>query len=299
MHLTVKICGLSSEETLDAALDAGADMVGFVFFPPSPRFLSPEQAGRLAARARGRAEIVALSVDMDDAGLRSHRCGPRPGLAPAARKGAARTGGGREEALRPEGHEGDRRPRGGRPRRCRSVCRHRRPPPPRRQATQGRRPPGRQRRRLRLAAPGKLRSGYPLPALRRPRCRQCRRGPRDHRRPGRRCLVRGRDRAGREKPRSDPRLHRRRPPRRRSRRAGPRPSRHDRPAQFLPHRTGRARLLRHLWRPFRCRNADAADPRARRRPTRRRRPIPPSRPSCTTSTPTTPAGRARSISPSG
>jgi len=69
MHLTVKICGLSSEETIAAALDAGADMVGFIFFPPSPRFLPPERAGRLAARARGRAEIVALSVDMDDAGL--------------------------------------------------------------------------------------------------------------------------------------------------------------------------------------------------------------------------------------
>ena len=71
MHLIVKICGLSREESVAAALDAGADMIGFVFFPPSPRFLSPERAGRLAARARGRAEIVALSVDMDDAGLDS------------------------------------------------------------------------------------------------------------------------------------------------------------------------------------------------------------------------------------
>ena len=69
MGLIVKICGLSTEETLDAALDAGADMVGLNFFPPSPRFVSLDAGKRLAERARGRAEIVALSVDMDDAGL--------------------------------------------------------------------------------------------------------------------------------------------------------------------------------------------------------------------------------------
>lgn len=69
MSLTVKICGLSTEETLDAALDAGADMIGLVFFPKSPRFLQPARAAVLASRARGRAEVVALVVDMDDAGL--------------------------------------------------------------------------------------------------------------------------------------------------------------------------------------------------------------------------------------
>ncbi len=69
MKLTVKICGLSTEETLDAAIAAGADMVGFVFFPPSPRYLTLEKAAALAARARGRAEIVALTVDMPDRGL--------------------------------------------------------------------------------------------------------------------------------------------------------------------------------------------------------------------------------------
>jgi phosphoribosylanthranilate isomerase len=69
MKLTVKICGLSTEETLDAALAAGADMVGFVFFPPSPRYLTLERAAALAARARGRAEIVALSVDMSERSL--------------------------------------------------------------------------------------------------------------------------------------------------------------------------------------------------------------------------------------
>ena len=39
MPLTIKICGLKSADTLEAALVAGADMVGFVFFPPSPRHL--------------------------------------------------------------------------------------------------------------------------------------------------------------------------------------------------------------------------------------------------------------------
>lgn len=67
--LIVKICGLSTEETLDAALDAGADMVGFVLFAKSPRFVTLQKAAALAARARGRAEIVALTVDMDDAAL--------------------------------------------------------------------------------------------------------------------------------------------------------------------------------------------------------------------------------------
>lgn len=69
MSVIVKICGLSTEEALDAALDAGADMVGFVFFARSPRFVTPERAGELAARVRGRAEIVALTVDMAEEAL--------------------------------------------------------------------------------------------------------------------------------------------------------------------------------------------------------------------------------------
>jgi phosphoribosylanthranilate isomerase len=62
----VKICGLSTPEALDAALDAGADMVGFVLFPPSPRNVSFETARTLGARVNGRAKKVALSVDADD-----------------------------------------------------------------------------------------------------------------------------------------------------------------------------------------------------------------------------------------
>ena len=69
MSLLVKICGLSTRETLDVALDAGADMVGFVFFPPSPRHLSLEKARDLGQAAKGRAVKVALTVDADDATL--------------------------------------------------------------------------------------------------------------------------------------------------------------------------------------------------------------------------------------
>jgi phosphoribosylanthranilate isomerase len=69
MSLIVKICGLSTRETLDVALDAGADMVGFVFFPPSPRHLSLETARDLGKQVKRRASKVALTVDADDATL--------------------------------------------------------------------------------------------------------------------------------------------------------------------------------------------------------------------------------------
>ena len=71
MSLIVKICGLSTPDTLDAALDAGADMVGFVFFPPSPRHLAFETARVLAGRVRGRAQKVALTVDAEEKFLQS------------------------------------------------------------------------------------------------------------------------------------------------------------------------------------------------------------------------------------
>jgi phosphoribosylanthranilate isomerase len=71
MTLSVKICGLSTRETLDAALEAGADMVGFVFFPPSPRHLSLDIARELAKGVERRAIKVALTVDADDGTLES------------------------------------------------------------------------------------------------------------------------------------------------------------------------------------------------------------------------------------
>ena len=71
MSLLVKICGLKTPEALDAALLAGADMVGFVFFEASPRHLSLDAARALGDRVKGRARKVALSVDADDALLSS------------------------------------------------------------------------------------------------------------------------------------------------------------------------------------------------------------------------------------
>ena len=69
MSLLVKICGLSTRETLEIALDAGADMVGFVFFPPSPRHVSLETGRDLGRQVKQRALKVALTVDADDATL--------------------------------------------------------------------------------------------------------------------------------------------------------------------------------------------------------------------------------------
>ena len=66
MSVLIKICGLSTPDALDAALDAGADMVGFVFFEPSPRHLGLGAARTLGERVRGRAKKVALTVDASD-----------------------------------------------------------------------------------------------------------------------------------------------------------------------------------------------------------------------------------------
>jgi phosphoribosylanthranilate isomerase len=66
MSVIVKICGLSTPEALDVALDAGAEMVGFVFFPPSPRHVGRDTAAMLGRRVAGRALKVALTVDADD-----------------------------------------------------------------------------------------------------------------------------------------------------------------------------------------------------------------------------------------
>ena len=69
MSLAIKICGLRTPETLDVALESGADQVGFVFFGPSPRNLGLEAARVLGKRVQGRAGKVALTVDADDATL--------------------------------------------------------------------------------------------------------------------------------------------------------------------------------------------------------------------------------------
>ena len=78
MLVQAKICGLSTEAALDAAIDGGARYVGLVFFPKSPRNVDLATAKRLADRARGKAEIVALVVDADDAQLTAIRDAVNP-----------------------------------------------------------------------------------------------------------------------------------------------------------------------------------------------------------------------------
>ena len=66
MPLSIKICGLKTPQALDVALDSGADMVGFVFFPPSPRHLGWEAVRALGQRVQGRAVKVALTVNANN-----------------------------------------------------------------------------------------------------------------------------------------------------------------------------------------------------------------------------------------
>ena len=156
MPLDIKICGLKTAEALAAALAGGASHVGFIFFPKSPRNIAPEEAGRLRQAARGKAMAVAVTVDADDALLDEIVAAMAPDM------------------LQLHGHESPARvaevkaryglpvmkalldQRGRRPRRDRSLCRHRRPLPVRRQAAEGVGAAGRQRRAVRLAAARRL-----------------------------------------------------------------------------------------------------------------------------------------------
>jgi len=65
----VKICGIKDMPALEAARHGGADMVGFVFFPPSPRAVTPAEAGLLARSYTDGPKRVGLFVDPDDATL--------------------------------------------------------------------------------------------------------------------------------------------------------------------------------------------------------------------------------------
>ena len=67
--LLVKICGLSTPQTLEATIAAGADLAGFVFFPKSPRHIGLDTARTLGEQAAGRIGKVALTVDADDEAL--------------------------------------------------------------------------------------------------------------------------------------------------------------------------------------------------------------------------------------
>jgi phosphoribosylanthranilate isomerase len=63
MKTRIKICGLTRAEDIDAAVAAGADAIGFVFYPPSPRYLSPQQAAELARRIPPFVDTVGLFVN--------------------------------------------------------------------------------------------------------------------------------------------------------------------------------------------------------------------------------------------
>lgn len=102
-----KICGLSTPEAVRAALDGGATHVGFVHFARSPRHVALETAAWLAQPARGRARVVAVLVDPDDALLDAMARTLAPDLvqlhgreSPSrVREAAARTGAGAIKAL--------------------------------------------------------------------------------------------------------------------------------------------------------------------------------------------------------
>ena len=213
-------------------------------FRRSPRYVSLDRAASLADRARNRAEIVVLVVDADDDVLAKIVEGVRPdwlqlhgGETPERVADIRKRFGikvmkaiGIREAADLEAAD-----------RYAAVCR---PPASRRQAAEGRASPRRQCRHLRLGDPRRVRAEDFLAPFRRARCRQCRGGA---------CASVGAPGvdvssgveigAGRQGCRPDPRLRRRSATHGAgaSERKG---SRHDRPAEHLPHRPGRARLLR-------------------------------------------------------
>jgi len=67
MSIQIKICGVNTPEAMRWAAEAGADFVGFVFFPASPRAVTPAEAGMISASLTGGPRRVGLFVDPDDA----------------------------------------------------------------------------------------------------------------------------------------------------------------------------------------------------------------------------------------
>jgi phosphoribosylanthranilate isomerase len=67
MPVEVKVCGLTDARSLAAAVEGGARWLGFIFYPPSPRALSPREAADLAAKAPAACSKVGVLVDPDDA----------------------------------------------------------------------------------------------------------------------------------------------------------------------------------------------------------------------------------------
>ena len=203
MTPTVKICGLSTGLTLDAALDAGADMVGFVFFAKSPRHIDWATARALGRQAQGQAKIVALSVDADDDTLKRIVDALSPDLmqlhgseTPARVKeigelfarptmkaiGVAT----RADLAAAEAYEGV----------ADMLLIDAKPP-------KGAAAAGRQRPSVRLEPHARFSSLRSLAFVRRPRPRQGRRGDRAQRRARRRRFLRRRERARRQGPGQD------------------------------------------------------------------------------------------------
>ena len=69
MSISAKICGLSNEAAVAAAVEGGAAYLGFVFYPPSPRAVSPERAARLCAAVPPGVQRVGMFVDAEDAAI--------------------------------------------------------------------------------------------------------------------------------------------------------------------------------------------------------------------------------------
>lgn len=90
-----KICGVRDPDAFDAAVEAGADWIGLVFFPPSPRAIGADDAGALAQRDHRGTRLVGLFVDPTDAeldaALRQVRLSALQVHAPAARAAAIQT----------------------------------------------------------------------------------------------------------------------------------------------------------------------------------------------------------------
>jgi phosphoribosylanthranilate isomerase len=69
VSVKVKICGVRTPAILDVAAEAGADYIGLIFFPKSPRHIEPEAARALVRRAGGKVKTVVVLVDPDDAAI--------------------------------------------------------------------------------------------------------------------------------------------------------------------------------------------------------------------------------------
>ena len=71
MKTRIKICGLTREDDVDAAVEAGADAIGLVFYPPSPRYVSPQRAAALVKRIPPFVDVVGLFVNENPVDVRA------------------------------------------------------------------------------------------------------------------------------------------------------------------------------------------------------------------------------------